>query len=377
MPTDMQLHLLRAAFLKDDKAVASWKQWRRNFDINNIDPASYNLIPKLYRNLVDLGVNDSYLQRYKGIYRAKWTKNQFEFFHLSQLIKLLYQSNIKEVLLLKGAAMTVFQYQDYGIRPFGDVDILVRQQDIFKTIKLINKLGWKPMVVSLDSISESFISTHHGVGFINKNRRPQLLDLHWQLLPELCGQNIEHLLFSNVSTMEVHDVQMYSLDSALLLFHTCVHGVKISPVPLIRWVVDALAIINNNKSNLEWDRLIEIAAITKLSLPIYSALDYLNKNFDAEIPESVMDSLQNIPVTVRERAEYYLKTAKRSNYIIAIGGSIWFQHSRLHSDKHFIHRAALFPKYLKEYWGLSSLFLVPFYIINKLTRKIYNSILQE
>lgn len=368
MPSGEHLLLLKAALLKDESAVLAWREWRKNLDLDNIDPASYGIVPRLYRNLVDLKVDDVYLQRYKGMYRSHWTRNQIDLYCFAILLKRLYHSGIKEVVLLKGAAMSLFQYGDYGIRPFGDIDFLVKHKDVFPTIDLLIQLGWQPIGIKPEAIDEGFVAAHHGLGFINEKSQPKLLDLHWQILPEHCGQDYEDLLFEPLLTTELHGVKVQALDSALMFYHTCLHGTKISPVPLIRWIPDAMQILRNKELAIDWPRLVEMTRVTNLSLPMISALKYLNETFDAKVPLEVIEDLESIPVTVRERTEYYLRVGGLTNHMVAIAASVWYQYSRSMKGRSLLIKLLGFPRYLKNYWGVKSIFSVPIYATKKLVK---------
>jgi hypothetical protein len=68
-PNRDQELLLRAALLNGEPALEAWNEWRRTVNVDVVDYGSHRMIPQLYRNMQRLGVNDSLMERLKGVYR--------------------------------------------------------------------------------------------------------------------------------------------------------------------------------------------------------------------------------------------------------------------------------------------------------------------
>ena len=100
---------------------------------------------------------------------------------------------------------------------------------------------------------------------------------------------------------KVQDVSSYALDPTDMLFHVIVHGVKWNPEPPIRWIADAMTIIQSSDFEIDWPRIISHAKKYMVCLQIREGLNYLYENFQAPVPKTIMDSINKIPVSYLER----------------------------------------------------------------------------
>ncbi len=57
-PTPQQELLLRAAIIKGPGSIEAWRQWKSGVDIEKLDPASFRMLPHLYRILQSNGIGD-------------------------------------------------------------------------------------------------------------------------------------------------------------------------------------------------------------------------------------------------------------------------------------------------------------------------------
>lgn len=85
-PTPEQKLLLRACLLEGKETTEAWSEWRSRVDIQVLDRGSLRLLPLLYWNLKRHGVNDPLIDRFKGIYRFSWYKNQMLFQAMEALL---------------------------------------------------------------------------------------------------------------------------------------------------------------------------------------------------------------------------------------------------------------------------------------------------
>ena len=80
-PTREQELLLQAALMQGKETIDAWEAWKSTVEIAQIDQGSYRLLPLLYKNLRDHGVEDPWADTLKGVYRSTWYKNQLLFRH--------------------------------------------------------------------------------------------------------------------------------------------------------------------------------------------------------------------------------------------------------------------------------------------------------
>ena len=141
-PTRDQELMLRAALLQRELALESWNEWRRNVNIDVIDYGSHRMIPQLYRNLQRHGVKDPVMERLKGVYRYYLYKNEILMHRVGTLLAAFEDAGIN-TMVLKGAALIQLYYQESGLRPMLDADVLVHAHQAEQAMELLTRLRWK------------------------------------------------------------------------------------------------------------------------------------------------------------------------------------------------------------------------------------------
>ena len=123
-PSPTQELLLDAALARGDRALAAWRAWAAEGRLDRTDRVSRRLLPFVYGNLSAQGLDDPLLGRLREFYLATWKRAQDLLRALERALRVLNAAGI-ETLLLKGAALAPFYYDDEGVRWLGDLDVLV------------------------------------------------------------------------------------------------------------------------------------------------------------------------------------------------------------------------------------------------------------
>jgi hypothetical protein len=100
-----------------------------------------------------------------------------------------------------------------------------------------------------------------------------------------------------------------------MLFHAIVHGVPWNPVPSIRWIADALTLINAPEYTIDWSRLVSTAKAHRYGLRLKTGMAYLVETFRASVPPEVMQMVSSLPVTYLETMEnrFWMGNLERRN----------------------------------------------------------------
>jgi hypothetical protein len=162
-PTPNQRLLLAAALLPSVPALAAWRAWRTQVDIEHthLDSGSYHLLPLAWRNLHALAEDDPLMGRLRGIRRRTWYVNQRLLAAASQATQTLAGAGI-EALLLDGAAVMAGYDQAPGVHMLDAVTLLVRPQQAAHSLRTLTDAGWQPRGVAwrasdFDLASASFL----------------------------------------------------------------------------------------------------------------------------------------------------------------------------------------------------------------------------
>jgi len=130
------------------------------------------------------------------------------------------------VLAHKGPALAQFLYGDSAMRQFGDLDFLVRVQDVTRAKALLGELGYKPRIRLSPRQERAYLQSGYEYVF-GTNAEPNLVELQWQILPRFysIGFEMESLFNRSVET-EVQGFRLRTLGKEDLMLVMCVHAAK-------------------------------------------------------------------------------------------------------------------------------------------------------
>ena len=104
---------------------------------------AHGLAPLLYRHLSDAGAPlpmETRQQLFASNVRHR-DANQYRFEILGQILEAFEREDIR-VVVLKGAALAHLLYESPGLRPFGDLDLLVEPQAAWRAQSVLGSLGF-------------------------------------------------------------------------------------------------------------------------------------------------------------------------------------------------------------------------------------------
>jgi hypothetical protein len=362
-PTPEQELLLKAAVMHGKNALDAWNEWKSRVDIDKIDHGSRRMLPLLHRNLQATAINDPLMGMFKGIYRRTWYENQLLFHNMSILLKSFHEAGI-ETLILKGVALVLLHYKDYGLRPMTDFDVLVHTEQASEAVNLLSKLGFK----SQGEFLETSIFFTHGLSF--KDAASRRCDLHWYIMKECRYPHADDDFWDGAVSMRVNDVETYALNPTDQLLHICVHGAKWDSVPSFRWIADTMTILNTSQSDIDWNRLHKQAKNRHLIIPLRVALSYLRDVFYAPIPQTILEGIQNTSTSIIEGLEYKYKTQNHNQNFLGYLPILWFEYLRSLRGSDSRNKYLGFIKWLQLHWGVKQKWQLPFYLILMLMSRI-------
>ena len=349
-PTREQEWLLRATLLRGPRAREAWGQWKAGADLDHLDAGSYRLLPQLYQNLHRHGVDEPVLALFRGVYLRTWYENQLRLHQIAGLLRSFRDARI-DTIVLKGAALTVLYYKDNGVRPMHDIDLLVHEGAVEKAIELVRaaKFAFWPEIPP----------PPHAYTFQDADGRQ--VDLHWGVFADNPLRVSDDPIWDGAVPITVRGASVLALNPSDQLFHVCAHGASWNRVPTIRWVADAMAILEAAASAVDWDRVRTQAQTRRLTLPLRDALGYLRDVFDAPIPDSILTGLRRARTSVGERMAYAASTQSselRGPWLSLY--DLYRSHcAHLPAEASALRKLAGFPRFLQRTWGAGHVWELP------------------
>lgn len=363
-PTDLQELLLKACFSQGENARAALESWKSHTDINRVDEGSNRLLPLLYHNLAAQGIQDPVLAKAKDVYRYVFAKNHLMFHRGFEVLKKLQERNI-DTILLKGSALTLSSYKNFGLRPQLDTDFLVRPNRVADTVRCIEDMGWQP---EYNFPFETVRLFRHSCGY--SAGLEKRLDLHWNVFIGCQDDDLDRIFWDKSIPVEFNHVQTRVFCPTHQLLHNCIHGVRWDTRAPCRWVADTMTIINSKGHPIAWEELIPLARERGMILFLREGMSYLKEKFEADIPDGFLEELKTEKASWRERLEYRVHTHDTSRAF----GSLFkytLDYLRLPRPKGFLAKLIMYPKYLQVSWKLKHLWSMPFQLVAKLFRRRY------
>ncbi len=362
-PTPEQELLLAACLLEGDAALAAFEQWPGQDDLDSVDAGSYRLLPLLYRNVRGLEVQAPILERLKGIHRHTWYKNQLLFRRIAGAVCALKEARI-DTLVHKGAALAVQWYHDVGTRPMDDVDVLVPTRRAPDAFAVLEGLGWSAPYRN----PRTLLRGRAGIEFISDEGFR--LDLHWHLLLECLEPDADAEFWGRSLPIEFSGVDTRTLEPADQLLQVLAHGCSWNAIEPLRWVADAVLLIEGAASQLDWSRLVEQGGRRRLSCVLHHMLGYLHRRWRVPVPKEVLDELRRLPVASWEQREFWFRQRTGPNTLWGVAPMQWYRYRRLTIGTGGSAHILGFVRFLQWSAGLESLWQMPLFVASKLIRRL-------
>lgn len=185
-------------------------------------------------------------------YRSILVSNQ-----VSELVSVLRREEINPVIL-KGSALGHQVYPYPALRYGCDIDILVKPEEVIKTIEILSRHGYHPQ---RDIKKMSMLAFHHIVLIPCDRKKYLSLEIHWRLLylPGEITPSLHDILNRSVDIQGSYDVfRCLDIPDALLFgsTHMCIghsNAVRLS------WIADIAYLSESLSIQRRWDELFIIS----------------------------------------------------------------------------------------------------------------------
>ncbi len=259
----------------------------------------------LYKSAIkkNIDIPFSIKQNLKQEYIYNWGRN----IRILEELAALLRAFEDPVIVLKGAALLSSVYEDFGLRMLGDVDILLKPEDVPKIDKVLSQSGYQ---------SDRTLSFYRVTNYLNsvvygKNGSPLLLHLHWHLvnnaLPNyMYAEKINmDKIWNEAIPLKIRESEALCLAPHYQLLHLSEHAMKHSYNTLIH-VWDIHEVISHGKEKLDWERVCRESGEFQLRSPLFYSLWLSKEYFGTCIPPEILEFLRPRHKGMGERFFFYL-----------------------------------------------------------------------
>lgn len=257
--------------------------------------ARHGLTPLLQAPLASEPVSRHIPAAVKGAVREAFLMSQLEntlLYETLGRVLLSFEQAKLPVIALKGAHLAALVYEQIGLRPMGDLDLLVRRADLGRAVGELRKLGYAGGDCS--DLNEWCRRRAHLPPL--RNPPGPRLELHWTLMDPTCGFRIGvGGLWDRASGARLGGQPTRVLAAEDLLLHLCVHTAGHEPDPFylgLRPIYDLHATVVRHGPELDWAGFATRAREWRADQCAYLGLGLARSLLETPIPEAVLEALR-------------------------------------------------------------------------------------
>jgi len=367
-PTATQDLLLQASFLPLPAGRAAWEEWRSAANLDDhVDLGSLRLLPYVWRRLRRDGVADPLLEKFAGISRKHWLENRLFFRQLAVLVRDLRECDV-DVLIPDGTALALLHYPDYVLDPLINSTVVVSSRQALTAIGRMQAMGWSPIPQLPEKVRENYVAARSWHRFRYRDGRE--VCLQWHVLADSPNERVDRELWSAASVHGRAEMTVAVLSPTDQLLQTCAQTVWVNVLPLFLRSVDAMLLLSAPAIEIDWDRFVGKVAELGAILPTLDTLSYLQDRLDGPIPDTVVRTLQALPVSRMARMEYTLRSG-RARWLARLS-TLWCNYRR-GADTTLLRSVIRFPRFVQHYLRLNRLWQLPLHAMARTAGRVWKS----
>jgi hypothetical protein len=258
---------------------------------------SHGVIPLLYQSLSTTSpeaVPKAILSQLRNYFHTNAQRNLFMTGELLKLLNLFEQHEIR-VIPFKGPVLAASAYGNLALRQFGDLDILVHEQDMWKAKDLLISQGYQQPRYLTDVQEEDYLLFEScDYSFVHNDKRV-VVELHWKFTSRRFPFNLDiERLWERLEPVSLAGTAVLNLSPEDLLLYLSVHGCKHLWQRLL-WLCDIAELLRVHPE-LEWKRVMEQARMLGSERMLLLSLLLAHQLLGILLPEEILQRMQAAPV---------------------------------------------------------------------------------
>jgi hypothetical protein len=227
---------------------------------------------------------------------------------------------------------------------------------------------WRP-------VDADVLRYRHAMGY--KRADGHEFDLHWHVLYDFCDDAADAWFWGATEPFELLGHRVRTPDATRTLLHTIIHGIRWNEEPPVRWIADAVVVLRQAASEIDWPALLEFGERRGVSRRLWLGLTYLRDYFDVPVPEDAIARLARRRPSWLERLENH--TILRSYHEVHAGalGPLLCElapFGRYARGRGPFCLAAGFADYLRHAWQLGSRAEIPGYLGRRFLKRLFKGL---
>jgi hypothetical protein len=207
---------------------------------------------------------------------------------------------------LRGLALAERLYGTVPPRPMGDIDLLVRKEDLHRVQAMFRALGFNEMD-RRPGFASAFSYTFK---FFVERSLMVIVEPHWTIAyPPFVDRLDMEVVWSRCVPACVVGEQTLSLGREDLLVHLCLHLTHRDDAPFL-WLYELDRYIRQESDAMQWDLVLSVSHEVGIERLVRHALNEAVAKLGAPVPADVLDALDGRSSQTRPLAQRLVETAK-------------------------------------------------------------------
>ncbi len=259
----------------------------------------HGVAPLIYRGLLQLDhhldavktwVTEAVWVEWEQLYRHNIARNRRLYRIVGEIWGAFGRDEI-QAIALKDLTLAHTVFSDIGLRPIGDLDILIHQQDYERAQNCLTRLGFRPLLDVDNPYSNKYtwgVHFHRAVDNVWIDLQWNIMQLEW----DVCGERNFNFdldaLWSGAKSIPIDDYQVLAPCTEDMLFHLCMHLEGHYYAELILFC-DIAELIQAHNNTLNWDYFISLVKKYRVESSIYYVLLLTQQLFNFVLPISLQE----------------------------------------------------------------------------------------
>jgi len=254
----------------------------------------HRVMPLLYWNLKETHFEtmpEGVLKELCNEYRINMIRSLFLTGNLFNILD-LFQANGISAIPYKGPTLGVLAYGDICLRHFGDLDFIIRKQDVLRAKELLLSEGYRAEYVLSRPQELAYLDHDCEYNFYHDKTRV-LVELHWDIVQKYFSCHFDvNKLWNDLEPVSLLGRQVMTVSPEQLLLILCLHNGGKHQWETLGWIADVAQLIGVRK-DLDWERILDNAFRSGIERILFLGL-YLAKDLlGADIPNEINKRLMN------------------------------------------------------------------------------------
>jgi hypothetical protein len=237
----------------------------------------------------DHNIDQNVMNRLKKAYLLTAAMNMRLYAELRRVLEAFQHEGI-EAIVLKGAALAETVYGDIGLRSMGDMDILVKKDNLPRAEKIMMNLGY--FTSPLKRSREWYAENRHHLPPYYQLENGVKVDIHWHIVKPSKPYHAKMIerFWKRARPIKLASTQALVLSPEDLLLHLCVHSLShgFTPKLLLRQLCDISESIKHYENEYNWTRFQEEVDEYQLARLIYSTFYLIKQVLGNSVTDHVL-----------------------------------------------------------------------------------------